>query len=39
MLSTFRAKQHKGWVLDKKLLPLLEKNTKGRWSLKKKILQ
>lgn len=35
MLSTFRAKQHKGWVLDKDLLPLLEKKSNGRWGLKK----
>jgi len=39
MLSTFRAKQHKGWVLQKELLPFLKKNDKGRWSLNKKMLQ
>lgn len=35
MLSTFRTKQHKGWVLEVELLPLLEKKENGTWRLKK----
>lgn len=34
-LSTFRTKQHKGWVVDKELLPLVEKNDKGGWRINK----
>lgn len=34
-LSTSRVKQHKGWVIDKNLLPLIEKTEKGGWRLRK----
>jgi len=35
MLSTGRCKQHKGWVIDKSLLPNLQQNENGRWGIKK----
>jgi hypothetical protein len=35
-LSTFRTKQHKGWVINKELLPELKQTDSGQWRLKKK---
>lgn len=34
-LSTFRIKQHKGWVIDKNLLTTLHKTESGQWRIKK----
>ena len=34
-LSTFRTKQHKGWVIDKSLLSELKQTESGQWRLKK----
>ena len=34
-LSTFRTKQHKGWVIDKPLLSELKQTESGQWRLKK----
>ena len=34
-LSTFRTKQHKGWVLDKQLLNELYQTDSGQWRIKK----